>query len=156
MKGLLRARCALLFVCLWLAPLFLPGRAVAQSAARVTLSGDVLDPTGAAIPGATVTLHRAGGDQTTTSDGVGHFMFSVPAGRYDLVISEAGFRTYTRFGMMVGSRLPPLKATLEIATSTQARTHFRTMPPPIRAPWSSRATSLIRSPTIQRRCSRNW
>ena len=119
MKGSLRARCALLFVCLWLAPPFLPGCAVAQSAVSVTLSGDVLDSTGAAIPGATVTLHRAGGDQTTTSDGVGHFMFSVPAGRYDLVISDAGFRTYTRFGMMVGSRLPPLKATLEIATNEE-------------------------------------
>lgn len=117
MKGSLRVLRALLSVC-FLFLLFI-GKLAAQTVAEVTLSGDVLDPSGAAIPGAQITLHSAAGDHTATSNSVGHFALAVPSGRYDLVVSEAGFRTYTRFGMAVGTRIPALKITMQIATDEE-------------------------------------
>jgi hypothetical protein len=72
--------------------LLLAHTAPAQSLGSVT--GVVLDPLGARIPGAAVAL---AGDarQQTTSDAEGKFTFTgVPAGRYRLAVSAAGFETH--------------------------------------------------------------
>jgi TonB family protein len=59
------------------------------------LSGFVYDPTGAVVPGATVTLQdERENNWQTVSDGTGHFEFSpVSTGKYVLGASLAGFRT---------------------------------------------------------------
>lgn len=62
-----------------------------------TISGTVVDPTGAVIPGATVTLtHVATGvTREMESGGAGGFVFDrVRGGTYTLRISKAGFRTW--------------------------------------------------------------
>lgn len=64
-----------------------------------SLSGTVQDPTGAIIPGATVTLKNASTDaeRTTHSNGAGVFGFeAVPNGDYKLTVVAAGFKQLIR------------------------------------------------------------
>ncbi len=63
-----------------------------------TVSGVVLDGTGAAIPGAQVSLTRRDGRQPRrlTSGGGGEFAFSgLPAGSYLIVVNAEGFAPFT-------------------------------------------------------------
>ena len=76
--------------------------ATAQENASVT--GRVTDPTGAAVPGATITLTQAttGATRTTQSNGAG--LYEVPAlaiGTYNLKAEAPGFKTYTKTGIVV-------------------------------------------------------
>ncbi len=61
-----------------------------------TLSGNVVDDTGAIIPGAAVTLTNTGNGsvRTTKSNSGGSFVFAaVPTGDYTIAVSFAGFQT---------------------------------------------------------------
>lgn len=77
--------------------------AYAQAAAG-TLSGFVLDPDQAAIPGATVTLTPAKGQALVTTSGAdGAYSFKgVPQGTYSLTVTMSGFGTFVRQGIKVG------------------------------------------------------
>jgi hypothetical protein len=60
-----------------------------------SLSGTVLDPTGASIPGATVVLTNMSTNvtQTATSGGSGAYRFNeLPPGRYSITVTAAGFK----------------------------------------------------------------
>jgi hypothetical protein len=63
-----------------------------------TLTGTVTDPTGALIAGATVLVHSqdTGADvRTVTTSSTGNFnITNLPAGRYTVTISSAGFQTF--------------------------------------------------------------
>ena len=62
-----------------------------------SVSGTVLDPTGAAIAGATVSLFdiAKGHQNTGRTNSAGHYEFSsLPSGRYRLKITAAGFRGF--------------------------------------------------------------
>ncbi len=66
------------------------------------LSGTVQDHTGAAIPGATVTVEQAGTSykQTVKSGAAGEYLFpSLPVGSYQLTVEMAGFSTYVQKGI---------------------------------------------------------
>jgi hypothetical protein len=73
-----------------------------SSAAQVlygSLVGNVTDGTGAAVPGATVTIvHRdTGASHNTVTDASGSYRFStVQPGTYTLTVQLSGFRTFTR------------------------------------------------------------
>src|ERR1700678_4431217 len=72
------------------------GVCLAQSTA--SLSGTVIDPSGAVVPGAHVKVHSlaTGLDREVVTDGAG--VYGVPSlqpGEYDLQISGAGFSLYT-------------------------------------------------------------
>ncbi|HWR34362.1 MAG TPA: carboxypeptidase regulatory-like domain-containing protein [Clostridia bacterium] len=72
----------------------LTGSAIAQSTG--TISGRVIDPQQAVIPGATVTVANPalGIERTVQSNGEGLFSFpSLPVGSYRLSVSMAGFAT---------------------------------------------------------------
>jgi Carboxypeptidase regulatory-like domain len=72
----------------------------AQSTA--TLQGTVSDPTGAAVPGAKVTVTNQGTNVhlETTSDSAGAYLFSsLPIGLYKLEVSGSGFQTITFTGL---------------------------------------------------------
>ena len=89
MQGARRAIWCLAALAL-LAPL-----ASAQSTSR--LNGSVSDPSGAAVPGAKITLSAAatGLERTTTSNGEGLYQFlDVPPGTYRLEATAKGFLTY--------------------------------------------------------------
>ena len=63
-----------------------------------TLSGNVTDPSGAAIPGATVRVYDANNNlvATVTSDASGDYeVTGLPDGNYRIEVSGLGFRTYS-------------------------------------------------------------
>ena len=67
-----------------------------------TITGTVTDQTGAAVPGATVTLKNAetGISRTVQTSETGKYeAFSLPAGNYEISASLAGFRTAVRTGI---------------------------------------------------------
>jgi hypothetical protein len=89
------AQMKLYFSLLLLAVLFLPCLLQAQTTQSQSIFGVVRDPSDAAIVGARVELHRSDGTPVghTKSNGSGGFQFkNVPAGSYEIVVSEPGFR----------------------------------------------------------------
>jgi hypothetical protein len=97
----------------------------AQATATSRLSGSVIDPTGLAVPTATVDVFMPGGvkpilSATVTSEGLFTFS-SVAAGTYDLSVTAAGFRKHTARGVNLTAgaetALPPIK--LEVGSTTE-------------------------------------
>ncbi|PYX58398.1 MAG: hypothetical protein DMG76_09090 [Acidobacteria bacterium] len=88
------------------------------SASVLDVSGVVLDPSNAAIAGATVTLRRGRleNEPSTTTDADGHFQFSgVSPGNYELEVRREGFKTW-RSRVKVGSHPSgPLRISLPLA-----------------------------------------
>jgi hypothetical protein len=88
------------------------------------ISGAVTDPTGAAVPGATVTLRQPAGTFTrdARTDAAGQFQLTgVPPGRYELQVDALGFKRT----LLQQVELPPLqmasvKPVLEIGAVTES------------------------------------
>src|SRR5258708_29327555 len=81
--------------------LFSAAIAVAQ-VGSASLSGVVLDQTGAAVSDAAVTLEDtlSGTLRTVTSNGVGAFSFAaVPSGNYSLKVDKTGFSKFIQTGI---------------------------------------------------------
>ena len=80
--------------------LALPGRLAAQSqSAGGSIEGTVTDPSGAVLPGTTVTVKNeaTGVVRTTTTDGSGVFRAPLlPVGHYEVTAVLAGFATTKR------------------------------------------------------------
>jgi hypothetical protein len=69
-----------------------------------SIVGNVVDPTDAAVPDATVTVtHReTGQSRSATTSATGAYSFpTLPSGVYDLRITKQGFQTYSRSGVQV-------------------------------------------------------
>jgi hypothetical protein len=94
------------FLSFWLVVAFLT-TAVSPAPAQVasgSLAGQVLDQSGAAVPGARLALinEQTGIERTTLSDESGGFVFPVvPSGIYTVRTEHAGFRTYAVKGLQV-------------------------------------------------------
>jgi hypothetical protein len=76
--------------------LALVAREAAAQGAGATLEGRVVDSSGAAAPGATITVvaPATGFTRATTSDADGSFRFaSLPVGTYDVTVKLSGFKT---------------------------------------------------------------
>lgn len=83
------------------------GNAFAQTGGTGIVVGTVTDPSGAAVPGASVTLIDAAtnSERTTTTNDTGRYDFpNVPPGKYNLTISKGGFRAgkFTNQSVAVG------------------------------------------------------
>src|SRR5207237_6514365 len=94
------------FLCMLILPfVFGSPSALAQSPSTgAQLSGTILDPNGAVVPGASVTLRSeiTAIERSTTSDGAGQYSFVlVPAGRYTLSVDAAGFSKLTNTGIIL-------------------------------------------------------
>ena len=79
------------------------GAGIAQTS-RGTVSGTILDPSGAVVAGATLALTHteAGVRRTSISNGAGIYRFdSVDLGRYEINVTQQGFRPFlaTAFGV---------------------------------------------------------
>ena len=64
-----------------------------------SLVGNVSDDTGAAVPGATVTIRNkaTGATRDVTTDATGNYRLdTVQPGTYDMTVQLSGFRTFTR------------------------------------------------------------
>lgn len=88
-----KGRCVLLLLC-----------AVLSAAAQETasISGNVADPSGAAVgdAGMTLTNSESGAKRKTQTDGSGRYAFAqLPAGIYELEAEKSGFKTAIRRGM---------------------------------------------------------
>src|SRR5215468_5908298 len=71
-----------------------------------TINGRVLDQTGQAVPGATITLTRrdTGDLRTFTSESSGEFVFtSIQPGAYDLSIKAIGFKIFEKKGIALSA-----------------------------------------------------
>lgn len=82
--------------------LLLPVAAWAQGSTTATVRGNIQDPTGAVIPGATVTMTNVGTKtpSTTVSDERGqYFLAGLFPGTYDLKVELTGFKAYEQKGI---------------------------------------------------------
>jgi hypothetical protein len=93
-----------------------PGTTVAQTG-PVVLSGGVVDPDGAEIPGATLTLTPASGKAFVVQSGSdGTYAFEgVPAGVYSLTVTMPGFASYVRQGVRVGETASTIAIKMVVA-----------------------------------------
>jgi hypothetical protein len=69
--------------------------AVAHAQSTSSLSGTVMDPTGATVPNATVAARNVGTrvEWTSQTDSAGAYLFpSLPIGTYHIEVSVSGFR----------------------------------------------------------------
>src|SRR5271167_1184718 len=92
----------LLWSCIFAFAFCLPAVLFAQDTASIT--GTVTDPTGAAIPGAQVTLisQEHGINRAATSNSTGDYLFSaLPIGSYNLAVSAPGFKKYQAAGIIL-------------------------------------------------------
>ena len=98
----------------------------AAQISNATLIGTVKDATGAVVAGAKVEAKNAatGAARNTTTDNAGEYSIpSLPAGRYSVSITMAGFKTFTanEVELQVAQRVP-LDARLEVGAIGQELT----------------------------------
>ena len=104
---------------------FLVSAAFAQTD-RGTITGTVLDPTGAVVANASIEAKNAATNETykAGATGTGNYTLSnLPAGSYELTISAAGFKKYVRpgVGVQVAGTLR-VDATLEVGATSDTVT----------------------------------
>ena len=94
------------------------GVLAASSGGSGTISGTVKDPSGAVIPGATVTIHNpvSGYERTASTDIAGNFNFTnIPFNPYHLTVTDAGFTPLAQDVGLSSSVPVNLNLTLELA-----------------------------------------
>lgn len=94
----------------------------AQAPANSVLKGLVSDPSGAAIPGASITLSGAEGFiKVASSDAEGKFTIpNVPSGKYTIRVSSTGFTLFEQQNFEIqGGRQITVNAQLNIASEKQ-------------------------------------
>jgi TonB-dependent receptor len=104
-----------LFFCLWVV-----GGAFAQSTSgRGSLSGNVKDAAGGALPGAKITL--APGGQTAVTDEQGNFLLSnVPAGACTLKVDAIGFEGFSQSVTVSAGEVARQTAVLKVSSAVEA------------------------------------
>ena len=103
--------------------LFLCSRSSSASDAG-SISGTVVDPTGAVVQAATVVIRSpdTGARQSRTTDDNGAYEFPVlPTGRYQMEISAPGFKTYLQTGLDL-TAAAALKLNFELQLKSEATT----------------------------------
>lgn len=109
----------LLLLCL--CSFLLPAISPAQTGNSSTISGTVLDPSGASVAGATVTIHDpvSGYERSATTDASGSFTFSnVPFNPYHMTVTARGFAPYVQ-DIDVRSAVPlSLKINMQLAANS--------------------------------------
>ena len=112
---------SLLFFCV----LFLSVSAHGQVAGSGSIQGTVVDPSGAAVPNATVTIHNpvSGYEQSAQTDSQGQFNFpNVPFNSYHVTVTVKGFGPYAQ-DVNVRSEVPvSVKVKLALAGTTTSVT----------------------------------
>jgi len=121
MRACLRSAVLLIFFFAGAMGLSLP--AAAQGGASGTITGTVTDPTGAVLPGATVTIENPVSQyqETATTDTAGHFQFTnVPYNSYHMTVKMKGFSSEAQ-DVAVHSASPvtvPVTLTIGAAATT--------------------------------------
>ena len=138
--------CAILFAIACL----LPGSYAPAQTTNASLSGVVVDQTGAKIPGATIVLvnDRSRDKRSAVANGSGDFNFSgVPSGTYTLTVIYKGFETLVERGIQLhpedNSSLPPIVMKVGAENVTVTVTAHDVMPT------NGEISSLITADDIQ-------
>jgi hypothetical protein len=86
-----------------------------------SLSGEVADPSGAAVPGATVMVSNGTWSEALSTDGYGHYVAGgLAPGRYEVSVSSDGFAPLDRTGLVVSAgRRTEMDAMLGLAVLRQ-------------------------------------
>src|SRR5260221_14591041 len=109
-------------MCVFVAAVFVVLFTLGSLAAGVAVTGTVVDPAGAAIPGASVELVSAGKVVATVVSGAdGRFNFpNISPGAYQIRVTLAGFQQ-TRVSLAVGTTAPPpVKVKLLVGSTTES------------------------------------
>ena len=123
----------------------MPALLVAQSQpATSTLKGQVTDPSGAVIPGATITLHGPDGKSTTaTSDAAGEYLVhGLTPGIYKITVTADGFSRLEILKVDVGAGTKALAIALKIAVENQ-QVEVQAEAPTVDVSAENNATSTI-------------
>jgi Carboxypeptidase regulatory-like domain/TonB-dependent Receptor Plug Domain len=116
-------------ICLSVAVTFIP--ALGQVAGSGSIEGTVLDPSGAAVPKAAVTIHNpvSGYARSAETDGQGQFSFpNVPFDSYHLTVAATSFAPYMQ-DVEVRSGVPVnVKLSLKLAGTTTSLTVVESAP----------------------------
>jgi hypothetical protein len=91
-------------MCVLIAIVATPQPAFAQAISTGTIQGTIMDPSGAVVPGAEITINdpSTSTKRTTVSNNSGHYILSnVPSGTYEMRITKAGFTTTVVTGQKV-------------------------------------------------------
>jgi len=111
----------LMSLILFIATLSLP--ATAQVSSTSSLSGSVVDPNGAVIAGATVTVKNNGTGEEYKAVTAGNGTFTVPAlpvGTYSVIVSASGFKQAAVSDVKINAATPAtVNVTLEIGQMTE-------------------------------------
>ena len=87
------------------------------------ITGTVTDQTGAAVPGATITIVNTGNNQTTTvkSDGQGNFSAQqLQIGTYEVHVTQGNFKEYVETGVQVHTATTtPVNAMLQVGGASE-------------------------------------
>jgi len=147
------------YVSLWLLCLGIMIALTASSSAQTIISGDiagtVTDPTGAALPNATVTLTSldSGAVQTVTTDSTGNFRFPLlRPGAYRLQVAATGFAAVTQtvnavVGQVVSANVRvSLKGTSELVEVTGAAPLLETESANLTSTYSPKQIELTPNP----------
>ena len=106
---------------IWLSLFFLSLSLSQAQTAPGALRGQVTDPSGAAITGATVIMTPAAGSPVTTqTNAQGFYEFkSLPQGQYSLTTAAPGFTLYENPGVTIADQPLRLNISMAIAVETQ-------------------------------------
>jgi hypothetical protein len=122
MRTCLRGTSAFLYLFAFLS-IFLPPVLAQSSGNSGSIGGTVADPTGAVVPGATVTLQNPVSqyESSVKTDSAGHFQFSnVPFNPYHMTVQMPGFNSFAQ-DVDVRSGVP-LTVTVKLVLGTAAET----------------------------------
>ncbi len=89
---------------LWMVVLMFGATTVVFAQDTASITGTVVDSTGAAIPGAQVTLTNPalGATRTAKSNGSGDYLFAaLPVGSYNISVTASGFKKYEAQGIVL-------------------------------------------------------
>jgi hypothetical protein len=95
---------------------------LAAQTGTATVRGQVTDPSGALVPGATVTLTPDSGEPMSVQTGAGgtYELKQIPAGAYTVTVAAAGFETSKQIGFVVAAgRTTESNFALSIAVEKQ-------------------------------------
>ncbi len=147
----------------WLLPVLLllcgAGMALAQSTNSGDIRGTVLDPTGAVVPGVTVTVQNVstGVEKTivTNQDGI-YDTSSVVVGSYTITFSGSGFEKLVRGPVSVAVGITTVNATLKVGSASDQVTV--TSDVPLLQTETGDQTSVLESKNMQQlpQIGQNW
>jgi len=149
---------AALFCFFALAPRFV----FAQSATSGAISGTVVDPSNAIVPGAKITLTETTTNavSNTVTDSAGHYLFAaVQPGPYTMKVAANGFKTHVITGIIVAvAHAYTYNVTLEVGAASQTVEVTSTPGAELQTANASvgttiSGTTMLRLPTIQRQVS---